>query len=95
MLPTLKLRGDYLAIVTISAAEIIRYTGRLAAFEDFTGGSQGIFGKDYQGPFMDLSFFGDGQLRPAAVELPRRAAGARACESWGCWSPSPRSWASS
>ena len=29
-MPTLKLRGDYLAIVTISAAEIIRYTGRLA-----------------------------------------------------------------
>ena len=26
--PTLKLRGDYLAIVTISAAEIIRYVGR-------------------------------------------------------------------
>ena len=61
-LPTLKLRGDYLAIVTISAAEIIRYTGRLAAFEDFTGGSQGIFGKDYQGPFMDLSFFGSGSF---------------------------------
>ncbi|WP_121252667.1 branched-chain amino acid ABC transporter permease [Nocardioides ferulae] len=59
-LPTLKLRGDYLAIVTISAAEIIRYTGRLAAFEDFTGGSQGIFGKSYQGPFISLSFLGDG-----------------------------------
>ena len=28
--PTLKLRGDYLAIVTISAAEILRYVGRLA-----------------------------------------------------------------
>ncbi|CAN5317622.1 hypothetical protein BH09ACT12_BH09ACT12_02990 [soil metagenome] len=61
-LPTLKLRGDYLAIVTISAAEIIRYVGRLAAFEDFTGGSQGIFGKDYQGPFIRLSFLGDGRL---------------------------------
>src|SRR3954451_15316509 len=34
--PTLKLRGDYLAIVTISAAEILRYTGRLAKLEDFT-----------------------------------------------------------
>ena len=29
--PTLKLRGDYLAIVTISAAEIIRYVGRSSA----------------------------------------------------------------
>ena len=27
-MPTLKLRGDYLAIVTISAAEIVRYVGR-------------------------------------------------------------------
>ena len=60
--PTLKLRGDYLAIVTISAAEIVRYVGRLAAFEDFTGGSQGIFGKSYQGPFQALSFFGDGRF---------------------------------
>ena len=26
--PTLKLRGDYLAIVTIAAAEMVRYLGR-------------------------------------------------------------------
>ena len=31
--PTLKLRGDYLAIVTISAAEIIRYVGRSVGYE--------------------------------------------------------------
>ena len=35
-MPTLKLRGDYLAIVTICAAEIIRYTGRLSTLTDFT-----------------------------------------------------------
>jgi ABC-type branched-subunit amino acid transport system permease subunit len=60
--PTLKLRGDYLAIVTISAAEIIRYVGRLASLEDFTGGSQGIPNSRYSDPFRSLSFFGDGQL---------------------------------
>jgi len=58
--PTLKLRGDYLAIVTISAAEILRYVGRLARLEDFSGAAQGIPGSQYRGPFVALSFFGDG-----------------------------------
>jgi neutral amino acid transport system permease protein len=58
--PTLKLRGDYLAIVTISAAEIIRYVGRSALLTDFTGAAQGLQGKSYRDPFTDLSFFGDG-----------------------------------
>jgi neutral amino acid transport system permease protein len=56
-IPTLKLRGDYLAIVTISAAEIIRYTGRLATLEDFTGAAQGLPGSQYRDPFTSLSFF--------------------------------------
>jgi ABC-type branched-subunit amino acid transport system permease subunit len=61
--PTLKLRGDYLAIVTISAAEIVRYVGRSVGYEklfNLTGGAQGIPGQEYRGPFTDLSFFGDG-----------------------------------
>ncbi|NLJ54861.1 MAG: branched-chain amino acid ABC transporter permease [Intrasporangiaceae bacterium] len=58
--PTLKLRGDYLAIVTISAAEIIRYTGRLSQLTDWTGGSQGLPGSEYRDPFVALSFFGSG-----------------------------------
>ena len=58
--PTLKLRGDYLAIVTISAAEILRYIGRLARLEDFSGAAQGIPGSQYREPFVALSFFGDG-----------------------------------
>ncbi len=76
-LPTLKLRGDYLAIVTISAAEIIRYVGRLASFESFTGGSQGIFGKDYQGPFINLSFLGGGRLTLLEFNYSDVADGAR------------------
>ncbi|WP_205474586.1 branched-chain amino acid ABC transporter permease [Nocardioides sp. SYSU D00038] len=58
-IPTLKLRGDYLAIVTISAAEIVRFVGRLSALEDFTGGALGLRGSRYQGPFLDLSFLPD------------------------------------
>ncbi len=54
--PTLQLRGDYLAIVTISAAEIIRFTGRLSGLKDFTGGALGIRGSKYQDPFLDQSF---------------------------------------
>lgn len=60
-IPTLKLRGDYLAIVTISAAEIIRYVGRLSQLTDITGGSQGLPGSRYREPFTSLSFFGGGR----------------------------------
>jgi neutral amino acid transport system permease protein len=60
--PTLKLRGDYLAIVTISAAEIIRYVGRSALLVDFTGSAQGIPGSQYTTAFRNLSFFGNGQF---------------------------------
>ena len=62
--PTLKLRGDYLAIVTISAAEIVRYVGRSVGVEwlySLTGGAQGIPGSQYRAPFTDLSFFGSGR----------------------------------
>ncbi|GAA4673663.1 branched-chain amino acid ABC transporter permease [Frondihabitans cladoniiphilus] len=54
-LPTLKLRGDYLAIVTISAAEIIRMVGRSSILTSLTGGSNGITGQSFNGPFFALS----------------------------------------
>jgi ABC-type branched-subunit amino acid transport system permease subunit len=57
--PTLKLRGDYLAIVTISAAEIVRFVGRLSMLEDFTGGALGLRGNTYNPGFLDLSFLPD------------------------------------
>ena len=43
-LPTLKLRGDYLAIVTIAAAEIVRFSVRTTELTPITGGSQGLTG---------------------------------------------------
>src|SRR5687767_16023799 len=42
--PTLRLRADYLAIVTIAAAEIFRLIVRSAALRDQTGGSNGLTG---------------------------------------------------
>ncbi|MFD0559200.1 amino acid/amide ABC transporter membrane protein 2 (HAAT family) [Stackebrandtia endophytica] len=39
--PTLRLRADYLAIVTIAAAEIIRRLARSTTFSEHTGGSDG------------------------------------------------------
>ncbi|MCU1478230.1 MAG: branched-chain amino acid transporter permease [Subtercola sp.] len=61
-IPTLKLRGDYLAIVTLSAAEIVRMIGRSSILTDITGGSNGLTGNQYRSPFTSLSFFGDGHI---------------------------------
>jgi neutral amino acid transport system permease protein len=43
-IPTLRLRADYLAIVTIAAAEILRLITRSVSQTDFTGGTQGLTG---------------------------------------------------
>ncbi|MFT4051708.1 MAG: branched-chain amino acid ABC transporter permease [Microbacterium sp.] len=59
-IPTLKLRGDYLAIVTISAAEIVRMVGRSSVLGPITGGSNGIPGAQYRDAFNALSFFPEG-----------------------------------
>jgi len=40
--PTLRLRADYLAIVTIAAGEIIRLVVKAVRFKEVTGGSNGI-----------------------------------------------------
>ncbi|MPZ64051.1 MAG: branched-chain amino acid ABC transporter permease [Pseudonocardiaceae bacterium] len=43
-IPTLRLRADYLAIVTIAAAEILRLVTRSTSQTDLTGGTQGLTG---------------------------------------------------
>jgi branched-chain amino acid transport system permease protein len=43
-IPTLRLRSDYLAIVTIAAAEILRYIVSTTSLKDLTGGSAGLSG---------------------------------------------------
>lgn len=58
-IPTLRLRADYLAIVTIATAEIIRQVARSVSLREYFGGSDGItgkFGKD----FFDLNPFPNG-----------------------------------
>ena len=43
-IPTLRLRADYLAIVTIATAEIVRLVVRSVRFKQYFGGSDGING---------------------------------------------------
>ena len=59
--PTLRLRADYLAIVTIAAGEIIRLLLRGAAFRETTGGAAGI--QNFAGDFFTVwlnPYSGDG-----------------------------------
>ena len=53
--PTLKLRGDYLAIVTIAAAEMVRFLGRSQSLKGLTGASTGIRGNDFKYTFEATS----------------------------------------
>jgi len=61
-LPTLRLKADYLAIVTIAVGEIIRLIVRAAALSDTTGGSNGIngFANSFQNwnPFNNSDTYG-------------------------------------
>ncbi|MFM8858289.1 MAG: branched-chain amino acid ABC transporter permease [Actinomycetota bacterium] len=50
--PTLRLRADYLAIVTIAAAEIIRLVVRSVRFKTYFGGSDGI--NNFSKAFRDV-----------------------------------------
>ncbi|MCB1270708.1 MAG: branched-chain amino acid ABC transporter permease [Microthrixaceae bacterium] len=52
-LPALRLRGDYLAIVTIAAAEIVRLVVRSESMENVSGGNSGI--NDFADAFYDLN----------------------------------------
>ncbi len=59
--PTLRLRADYLAIVTIAASETIRLFVRWRQMNDITGGSEGI--GEFADPFYDVAInpFNPGQ----------------------------------
>ena len=52
-LPSLRLRADYFAIVTIAFAEIVRYVAQNA--RELTGGNQGLLG--YDDAWADVSFW--------------------------------------
>ena len=81
--PTLRLRADYLAIVTISAAEILRLVVRSSWAEPVTNGVFGI--QRFAEPFFDLNPFssnrryGVGRLR-----VPRPPAMGHGCRLDTC-----------
>ena len=52
-IPTLRLRADYLAIVTIATAEIVRLVVRSVRFKEYFGGSDGI--NSFSTSFRNLS----------------------------------------
>jgi ABC-type branched-subunit amino acid transport system permease subunit len=57
-IPTLRLRGDYLAIVTIAAAEIVRLLFLTTAFTPITGSADGLSG--YHDSFRSSNPFPQG-----------------------------------
>src|SRR3954453_18923817 len=63
--PTLRLRADYLAIVTIAAAEIIRQTLGSVTLVKYFGGQDGLQG--FVGSFSDLNPFSDRVGIPGVV----------------------------
>ena len=60
--PTLRLRADYLAIVTIAAAEIVRQVISAAKFSDDLGGQDGLTG--FIEPFREVNPFSE----PVGIE---------------------------
>jgi neutral amino acid transport system permease protein len=58
-IPTLRLRADYLAIVTIATGEILRLTIMAPTFRGVTGGSDGLSG--YNRDYEDLNPFASGE----------------------------------
>jgi neutral amino acid transport system permease protein len=61
-LPTIRLRADYLAIVTIAAAEIVRFTLNSSLFASVTGGANGLFNQYSEG-FKSLNPYPVGLMR--------------------------------
>jgi branched-chain amino acid transport system permease protein len=58
-IPTLRLRADYLAIVTIASSEIIRLVVRSVTFEETFGGSDGR--QSFSSDFYALNPYPEGQ----------------------------------
>lgn len=56
-IPTLRLRADYLAIVTIAVGEIVRLVLRAAEFRETTGGAAGI--QNFADSFFELNPFSE------------------------------------
>ena len=62
-IPTLRLRADYLAIVTIAAAEIVRYVVTTNQLTSVTGSANGLAA--FEGGFYAMNPFPRGHLPSA------------------------------
>jgi neutral amino acid transport system permease protein len=69
-LPTLRLRADYLAIVTISAAEILRIVVNSTSVQSVTGGPQGI--KGFANSFFEHNPIPNGRYGIGSVTFTHR-----------------------
>ncbi len=65
--PTLRLRADYLAIVTIAAAEIIRIIARSVTYKDTLGGSDGL--QNFNQGFRDINPFPEGDYQFGPIDF--------------------------
>ena len=68
--PTLRLRSDYLAIVTIAAAEIVRLLFRSVSLSEYTGGSDGL-GRFSDG-FYSINPLGPGEYGLGPLDFDER-----------------------
>lgn len=89
-IPTLRLRADYLAIVTIAAAEIFRYLMITSTFSKVTGGSNGLtaFNVDFAkaNPFPDGTYgFGPFEFREEQLWIRVVGWGLVAVAGLGVW----------
>ena len=57
-IPTLRLRGDYLAIVTIAAAEVLRLLFLTTTFDEVTGSADGLNGYHADAWYFGSEFTG-------------------------------------
>jgi neutral amino acid transport system permease protein len=76
-IPTLRLRADYLAIVTIASSEIIRLMGRSVSLRKYAGGSSGL--QAFSQDFYDLNPYGRGEYGFWIIKFTERTMWAITC----------------
>jgi branched-chain amino acid transport system permease protein len=67
-IPTLRLRADYLAIVTIAAAEIVRYIVTTNGLTEVTGSANGL-AQGFETGFFALNFVPEGTYNIGPVSM--------------------------
>ena len=68
--PTLRLRADYLAIVTIASSEIIRLVARSVSMREITGGSGGL--TQFARSFYEVNPYSPGRYGVGSIDFDER-----------------------